>query len=105
MFEITKITFWGEPRAGFLKYVVVEIFDQNHIIGLGIRGMKLIERRDKSIFLAMPARKKMDDTHEDIVYPITPRSREFIEGKVLQAYSRYRQDPRKYEEENIIQRT
>jgi len=105
MFEITKISFWGEPRTGFLKYVAIEIFDENHVIGIGIRGMKLITRRDKGIFLAMPSRKKMDDTHEDIAYPITPRSREFIEGKVLQAYSQYRQDPEKYESESTVRQT
>lgn len=80
--KITRVEFFGERHGNFLRYAVVVIDS-----ALVIRGIKLIQRPDKTILVAMPNRKKMDDTYEDIVHPLNSESRRTIEQAILQAWS------------------
>jgi DNA-binding cell septation regulator SpoVG len=83
MIKITWVEFFGESRQNFIRYATIVIDG-----GLAIKGLKLIRRPDKSILIAMPSRKKIDDTHEDIAYPISQECRDLIELEVLKAWDR-----------------
>ena len=50
-----------------------------------VRGLKIIEGMEGR-FVAMPARKKKDNTFQDIAHPITREFRRYLEGVVLDAY-------------------
>ena len=50
-----------------------------------VRGLKIIDGMDGR-FVAMPARKKKDNTFQDIAHPITREFRRYLEGVVLDAY-------------------
>jgi stage V sporulation protein G len=82
--KITKVEFFGEQRGNFLRYAVIVIDS-----ALVIRGIKIIQRPDTTILIAMPSRKKIDETHEDIVHPINSEARDVIEKAVLLAWSKY----------------
>ena len=82
MLKITRIDLWGKPHKNFLKYVTITIDDS-----IVIRGIKLIQRRESTgIMVAMPARRKMDDTYEDVVHPISKECRAELETQILKAY-------------------
>ena len=82
--RITSVQFYGESRGNFIRYAIIIIDD-----AIVVRGIKLIHKPDTSILVAMPSRKKMDDTHEDIVHPINTESRQVIEQAVLSAWAAF----------------
>ena len=79
--KITRVDFYGEERGNFIRYSTI-IIDGAVVI----RGLKLIRRPDATILIAMPSRKKMDDTHEDMVHPANAEARQIIESAVLDAW-------------------
>ena len=79
--KITRVDFYGEERGNFLRYSTI-IIDGAVVV----RGIKLIRRPDTTILVAMPSRKKMDDTHEDMVHPANAEARQIIESAVLGAF-------------------
>ena len=81
MMKITRVGFYGEGRGNFLCYSTI-IIDGAVVV----RGIKLIRRPDTTILVAMPSRKKMDDTHEDMVHPANAEARKIIEDAVLDAW-------------------
>jgi stage V sporulation protein G len=50
-----------------------------------VRGLKVIEGLDGR-FVAMPARKRKDDTFQDVAHPVTKEFRAYMESVVLRAY-------------------
>lgn len=88
--KITRVDFYGEERGNFLRYSTI-IIDG----ALVVRGIKLIRRPDATILIAMPSRKKMDDTHEDIVHPAGAEARRVIEQAVLDAFGKLNEVQRK----------
>lgn len=52
-----------------------------------VRGLKVIESAGRC-FVAMPARRKPDGSHQDIAHPIHGQARREIETSVLGAYER-----------------
>lgn len=81
MISVTRVDFYGEERGNFIRYSTI-IIDGAVVI----RGLKLIRRPDATILIAMPSRKKMDDTHEDMVHPANAEARRVIESAVLDAW-------------------
>lgn len=79
--KITRVDFYGLGKGNFLTYSTI-IIDG----GLMVRGLKLIKREAKNILVAMPTRKKVDDTHEETVSPINHEARKVIEEAVLSAW-------------------
>lgn len=79
--RITKVEFYGTSRDNFLRYAVI-VLDNCMVV----RGLKLIRRPDDSIFVAMPSRKKTDDTYEDVIHPINTETRRIMEKTVLAAW-------------------
>jgi DNA-binding cell septation regulator SpoVG len=83
--KITRVEFFGEPKRNFIRYAVIVLDDS-----LVIRGLKLISRRDGSIFVAMPQIHGLNGP-QDIVYPSGPAARRAIEEAILTAWSKYPQ--------------
>ena len=54
---------------------------------LVIRGLKVIEGA-KGLFVAMPSRKRPDGTFQDIAHPINIEARAWLEGQVIKAYEK-----------------
>ena len=82
--KVTRVLFYGEPRGNFLRYSTI-VVDSD----LVICGIKLINRTDGTILVAMPERKKIDDTYEEIVRPVNKESRKIIEDAVLSAWATF----------------
>lgn len=80
--KITKVEFYGTSRDNFIRYAMIVL--DNSVV---VRGLKLIRRPDNSIMVAMPSRKKIDDSHEDIVHPVNTEARQLVERAVLSAWA------------------
>lgn len=80
--KITQVDFYGEERGNFIRYATIVIDG-----AVVVRGLKLIRRAPASILIAMPSRKKIDDTHEDVVHPANSEARKIIEQAVLEAWA------------------
>ncbi len=78
--EITEIrvTLRNEER---LRGFVNVTFDDAFVV----RGMKVIAG-DTGYFLAMPSRRRIDGTHQDIAHPVNATMRQTLEEKVLEAF-------------------
>ena len=50
-----------------------------------VRGLKIIQGMHRR-FVAMPGRKRRDETFQDIAHPITRDYRDYLETRVLEAY-------------------
>ncbi|MFH1144040.1 MAG: septation regulator SpoVG [Candidatus Eisenbacteria bacterium] len=53
-----------------------------------IRGLKIIQG-NRGMFVAMPSRKRSDETFQDIAHPINNETRRWMEDEIL---SHYRQE-------------
>lgn len=80
--EITEIrvTLRNEER---LRGFVNVTFDDAFVV----RGMKVIAG-DDGYFLAMPSRRRLDGTHQDIAHPVNTEMRRQLEQKVLEAFQK-----------------
>ena len=76
--RIRKINFDSKMKA-----IVSVTFDDS----LVVHDIKVIEGADK-LFVAMPSRRDENGVFRDIVHPISPSSRQLLEGTILDAYSR-----------------
>jgi len=82
--EITeiRITLRNEDKLrGFANVT----FDNAFVV----RGLKIIAGMT-GFFVSMPSRKRPDGTHQDICHPINNETRQMIEGRVLEAYEKER---------------
>jgi stage V sporulation protein G len=52
-----------------------------------IRGLKIIEGAS-GMFVAMPSRKRKDGEYQDVAHPINNKTREWMEGIILEAYKK-----------------
>ncbi len=78
--EITeaRVTLWDEAR---LKGFANVTFDNVFVV----RGMKII-KGNAGFFVAMPSRKRLDGTYQDVAHPVNREMRRMLEEKVLEAY-------------------
>jgi len=80
LLEITEVRISPQSAKGLLAFVSVTFNDC-----FVVRGLKIIEGMDGR-FVAMPARKKKDDTFQDIAHPICREFRAYLERVVLEEY-------------------
>lgn len=55
---------------------------------LAIHDIKVVQGEER-LFVAMPSRRDENGMFRDIVHPIAPEARSFIEGQILDAYTRH----------------
>lgn len=77
--KIRKIITEGRLRA------VVSITINNQ---LAIHDIKVVQG-DERLFVAMPSRKDEGGIFRDIVHPISPQARKFMEDEILDAYEKH----------------
>jgi stage V sporulation protein G len=79
--EITevKVRLWDDQR---LRALVTVVFDDCFVV----RNIKVIEGRDRKLFVAMPSRRLNDGRYADIAHPITREFRHQMETAILSAY-------------------
>ncbi len=77
--KIRKIIPEGRLRS------VISITIDNMV---AIHDIKVVQG-DERLFVAMPSRKDESGIYRDIVHPISPESRQLIEGQILDAYVRH----------------
>ena len=79
--EITevKVRLWNDQR---LRALVTVVFEGCFVV----RNIKVIEGRDKKLFVAMPSRRMPDGRYGDIAHPITREFRHQMESVILGAY-------------------
>jgi len=93
--EITehKVRLWTDQR---LRALVTVVFDDCFVV----RNIKVIEGRDRKLFVAMPSRRLPDKSYVDIAHHITKEFREYLEEVILDAYAQeraaYDADPEDY---------
>ena len=69
--------------SGKLKAFANITFDDAFVV----RGLKVIDGA-QGMFVAMPSRKRADNTYQDTAHPINNEMRQHIEEKVLSAYKK-----------------
>jgi stage V sporulation protein G len=74
-----KVRLWRDQR---LRALVTVVFDDCFVV----RNIKVIEGRDRKLFVAMPSRKMPDGRYGDIAHPITRSFRHEMETTILGAY-------------------
>jgi stage V sporulation protein G len=84
--EITEVRINPQDAKALLAFVSVTFNDC-----FVVRGLKIIDGMEGR-FVAMPARKKKDNTFQDIAHPITREFREQLETVVLGEYERQYED-------------
>lgn len=52
-----------------------------------VRGLKVIQG-NKSLFVAMPSRKRPDGQHQDLAHPINDAARQYLTRMVMAEYER-----------------
>ena len=82
--RISKVEFYGHGHGNFIRYAVIVVDG-----GIVVRGVKLIQRPDSTIMVAMPTRKKLDESYEEICHPVNAEAREIIERAVLAAWAKF----------------
>jgi len=80
--EITDVRIFLRDEAKLKGYATIT-FDSCFVI----HNLRVIEGKN-GLFVAMPSRKKKDQTHQDIAHPITPEMRKKIEEIVLGEYKK-----------------
>ena len=61
-----------------------------------VRNIKIIEKQNSEIFLAMPSRKTKSESFQDVFHPINQEARAFIEKAVLYAFDELNTSGKKY---------
>ena len=81
--QITDIKVRKLFEEGPMKAIVSVTFDGQ----LAVHDIKVIEGPER-LFVAMPSRREDNGVFRDIVHPITPDSRRYMEEMILDEYQR-----------------
>lgn len=83
MIPITEVRITHRSDARLKAYA-------NVILGgvFVIHGLKVVEGKGGRLFVAMPSRRRRDQSYQDICHPITPEYRKYVENTVLAEYAR-----------------
>ena len=82
--NITDVRVRKIAKEGKMRAVVSITIDDEFVV----HDIKVIEG-EKGLFVAMPSRKDEGGIFRDIVHPISPQSRKFIEDEILDAYEKH----------------
>ncbi len=81
--NITDIRIRRMLTEGRLRAVVSITLDNV----LAVHDIKVIEGPER-LFVAMPSRREENGTFRDVVHPISPEARQYLESAILEAYQR-----------------
>ena len=80
--EVTEVKIFPVQEDRLKAYVSIT-FDNCFIV----RDLKVINGNN-GLFVAMPSKKRKDGTYRDTAHPLNNETREMIESKVLEEYSK-----------------
>ncbi len=79
--EVTEVRV-SPSKGGKIRAFASIVIDDCFIIN----DLRVIEGRERQLFVTMPARKARNGQMRDIAHPLNSETRELIEGKVLEEY-------------------
>ncbi len=79
--EITDLKIRKMMTEGRLRAIVSITLDQM----VAIHDIKVVQGEER-LFVAMPSRKDEAGVFRDVVHPISPEARQYLEGRILEAY-------------------
>lgn len=82
--DISDIKIRKTITEGRLRAIVSITLDDT----LAVHDIKIVQGDDR-LFVAMPSRKDENGVFRDIVHPISPSARKYVEEQVLDAYNRH----------------
>lgn len=82
--KITEIKIRKTFKDGALKAIVSVTIDDC----LAIHEIKVIQGSER-LFVAMPSRKDENGVFRDIIHPIYPDARKYLEQTILEAYQNF----------------
>lgn len=80
--EVTEVRVFPVEEERLKAYVAIT-FDNCFVV----RDLKVINGNN-GLFVAMPSKKRKDGTYRDTAHPLNNETRQMIESKVLEEYSR-----------------
>ena len=86
--RITDVRVRKINKEGKMKAVVSITIDDEFVV----HDIKVIEG-EKGMFIAMPSKKASDGEYRDIAHPINCGTREQIQGIILEAYEKAKDEP------------
>lgn len=81
--EITDLKIRKMMTEGRLRAIVSITLDQM----VAIHDIKVVQGEER-LFVAMPSRKDESGVFRDVVHPISPEARQYLEEHILGAYNR-----------------
>ena len=81
--EITDLKIRKMMSEGRLRAIVSITLDQM----VAIHYIKVVQGEER-LFVAMPSRKDESGVFRDVVHPISPEARHFLESRILEAYEK-----------------
>jgi stage V sporulation protein G len=80
--EVTEVKICPVQEDRLRAYATI-IFDHCFVV----RDLKVISGNN-GLFVAMPSKKRKDGTYRDTAHPLNNETRQMIESKVLEEYSK-----------------
>jgi len=80
--EVTEVEIFPVQEDRLRAYATI-IFDHCFVV----RDLKVISGNN-GLFVAMPSKKRKDGTYRDTAHPLNNETRQMIESKVLEEYSK-----------------
>ncbi|MGA2463033.1 MAG: septation regulator SpoVG [Thermodesulfobacteriota bacterium] len=80
--EVTEVKIFPVQEDRLRAYATI-IFDHCFVV----RDLKVISGNN-GLFVAMPSKKRKDGTYRDTAHPLNNETRQMIESKVLEEYSK-----------------
>ena len=81
--EITDLKIRKMMSEGRLRAIVSITLDQM----VAIHDIKVVQGEER-LFVAIPSRKDESGVFRDVVHPISPEARHFLESRILEAYEK-----------------
>jgi stage V sporulation protein G len=80
--EVTEVKIFPVQEDRLKAYATI-IFDHCFVV----RDLKVISGNN-GLFVAMPSKKRKDGTYRDTAHPLNNETRQMIESRVLEEYSK-----------------
>lgn len=91
--KVTKAWVTGKPNGqGYLASVAMDVEFQGGFI-IQIRGMRLIETKDRKVVLAMPNIKDSKGNWQNIFSPLNPATRAGLEEAAIEEWKKLWPNP------------
>lgn len=81
--KITDVRIRKAQKEGKVKAFVSITIDN----AFAVHDIKVIEKADKTLFVAMPSRKDNEGNFKDVAHPINSETRDMIQTAIIETYN------------------